>query len=256
MQDNDSTISHAPLTEAVGSQVVTGTPEDSESLRPLSEVAEAAYEIISKALDRGSDEFLELNEFSESISLKNANRVVVFSNEAHRIDFSPATSPIGRTSHTYLDPVVAERAETLQSLVLGGCSFAECEHSGPGPDGTIYRMVFHKRSLQSLGAPGLAILCVTRIISREASGDAASNRLDLAASCTQFRDLSDRDQEICRLTALGVSSRELGERLGMTTRGIELRKQKAFAQLGTAKAVDLARLLVRLQDRGYLDLGL
>ena len=42
----------------------------------------------------------------------------------------------------------------------------------------------------------------------------------------------------------------------MTTRGIELRKQKAFASLGVAKAVDLARLLVRLQDRGYLDLGI
>jgi DNA-binding NarL/FixJ family response regulator len=61
---------------------------------------------------------------------------------------------------------------------------------------------------------------------------------------------------LCRQTALGVSSRELGERLSMTTRGVELRKQKAFSKLGVAKAVDLARLLTRLQDRGYLDLGM
>lgn len=48
----------------------------------------------------------------------------------------------------------------------------------------------------------------------------------------------------------------MADQLGMTTRAVELRKQKAFANLGVEKAVDLTRLLVRLQDRGYLDLGL
>ncbi len=222
----------------------------------LCEVADSAYDAIREAIERGENDFSFLDQVTDSVCVKNANGVVVYSNEAHRKAFSPALSPIGRTSHAYLDASMAERAEAIQGLILGGCPFVECEHSGPGPDGTIYRMMVHKRSLQELGAPGLAILGVIRVVAREECGKSASARLDLAASCSNFRELSDRDQEICRLTALGVSSRELGERLGMTTRGIELRKQKAFAHLGTAKAVDLARLLVRLQDRGYLDLGL
>ncbi|MEO0529581.1 MAG: PAS domain-containing protein [Planctomycetota bacterium] len=222
---------------------------------PLAEVADEVYRHLAEIVSRGGADLSPLDRYDDSITIKNADGVVVYCNESHRRVFSPRVSPIGRTAHAYLDPIMASRAESMADLIMGGCPYVEGEHSGPGPDGTVYRMVAHKRSLKELGSPGMALLAVIRVLERSEPSN-KSCTTDLAASYSRFHELAERDQEICRLTALGVSSRELGERLGMTTRGIELRKQKAFAQLGVAKAVDLARLLVRLQDRGFVDLGL
>lgn len=245
---------HAP---EANSQLTNGSeaPPSSGDGIPLCQLADEVYKCLVELVARGETDLHDLNRFEESVAIKNANGVVVYCNEAHRRTFSPEVSPIGRTSHAYLDPTVASRAELMASLVLGGCPYVEGEQSGPGPDGSVYRMVAHKRSLKELGSPGMALLTIIRVLDRSEPSEQAGPA-DLSASSNRFRELAERDQEICRLTALGVSSRELGERLGMTTRGIELRKQKAFAALGVAKAVDLARLLVRLQDRGYIDLGL
>ena len=223
--------------------------------RPLREIANEVYAYLSDQLARGESDFPRLASLDECICIKNDQGVVVYGNSAYRRMFAPDASPVGRTGDAFLTPMLAERTNAFVRLILDGCKFVECEHSGPGPDGSIYHIHAYKRSLRALNAPGLAILAVHRVIGKE-EGTATASQIDLAVSSSKFRELSDRDQEICRLTALGISSRELGERLGMTTRGIELRKQKAFAHLGVAKAVDLARLLTRLQDRGYLDLGL
>lgn len=203
----------------------------------------------------GEHDFSALSEYEECVFIKNADGVCVFSNKAHRRLFSQQASPVGRSASAFLDPRVVSLSEKQDALLFGGCRYVECEHTSPGPDGVIYKMLTHKRSLQSLGAPGVALLGVIRL-EKQDDGAAVSRHLDLATACARFRELSDRDQELCRQTALGVSSRELGERLNMTTRGVELRKQKAFAKLEVAKAVDLARLLTRLQDRGFVDLGL
>lgn len=226
-----------------------------EGQRRLAEIACEAYALIQSALDRGGSDFSALDPFDESIHIKNASGVLVYVNDAHRQMFSVSASPIGRTCEAFLDPTVATTVQKLDELIANGCAYIECEHSGPGPDGSVYRMHSLKCSLHSLGAPGLAVFGLTRLLERDRDGT-ISSQIDLWESCRRFRTLTERDQEICRLTALGVSSRELGDRLGMTTRGIELRKQKAFAHLSVAKAVDLARLLTRIQDRGLIDLGL
>lgn len=221
----------------------------------LSDLADEIFERVAAVITWGRTDLSELNDYKESIAVKNASGVVVYCNDAHRRVFSPSVSPIGRTSHAYLDPVAAGRAEAMAGLVMGGCPYIEAEYSGPGPDGSIYRMAAHKRSLKEMGSPGIALLTVVRVVERKASSEHVG-QTDLASNCTRFCELAERDQEICRLTALGVTSRELGERFDMSTRGIELRKKKAFAVLGVVKAVDLARLLVRLQERGFIDLGL
>lgn len=226
-----------------------------EGKRRLGEIACEVYELVQAAVSRGSSDFSELDGYEESLHVKNSSGVLVYVNSAHRRLFSPSASPLGRTAEAFLHPTVAATVQRLDELIQGGCTYVECEHTGPGPDGAVYRMHSLKCSLKAFGAPGLTVLGATRVLERDDSG-AITDQLDLVASCGRFRELSERDQEICRLTALGVSSRELGDRLGMTTRGIELRKQKAFAHLGVSKAVDLARLLTRLQDRGFVDLGL
>ena len=223
--------------------------------RPLSLIADEIEVLLTTLGSDGEHDFSPLSEYDECVFLKNADGVCIYSNKAHRQLFTPSGSPIGRTASAYLDPLSTTLSDRQDALLIDGCRYVECEHTNVGPDGVLYKMLTHKRSLQSLNTPGLAILGIIRL-ERQNGSDAISLRLDLATACARFRELSARDQELCRQTALGVSSRELGERLNMTTRGVELRKQKAFSKLGVAKAVDLARLLTRLQDRGYLDLGM
>lgn len=223
--------------------------------RPLSLIADEIEAFLSSLDKNGEQNFEPLSEFGECVFLKNADGVCIFSNKAHRQLFTQGGSPIGRNASAFLDPLVASLSVKQDALLFEGCRYVECEHTSIGPDGVLYKMLTHKRSLQSLNAPGLAVLAVMRL-ERQSDTAAAVRQLDLATACARYRELSERDQELCRQTALGVSSRELGERLNMTTRGVELRKQKAFSKLGVAKAVDLARLLTRLQDRGYLDLGM
>lgn len=222
---------------------------------PLCLRAANAYAYVKSELAAGRTDFSAFTGWQDGVCIKNADGVVVYSNAAHSETFVRGGSPIGRTAQSYLDPAMAQRSDAIDSLLMGGVPYVHCEHSGHGPDGSSYRVEAHKRSLQDLNKPGFATLVVLRLLERSES-PSADMQLTLTAAADRFRNLTERDQEICRLTALGVSSRELGDRLNMTTRGIELRKQKAFAKLGVAKAVDLARMLVRLQDRGYLDLGL
>ncbi|QDT67108.1 hypothetical protein MalM25_00050 [Planctomycetes bacterium MalM25] len=232
-----------------------GLPSSTEraAAPPLEEVVEEAYHRVAEVVAEGRDRFDSLDLIEDCVSIKNPAGVVVHCNTAHRRALSPQESPLGRTAHAYLDPSFAHRIEAIERLIGDDCPFLECEHSGRAPDGAYVRIHSRKRSLRELGNSGLSVLSVMRIIDRDES---IPKRLDLAALCNKYRELSQRDQEICRLTASGASSRELGELMDLTTRGVELRKQKAFAHLGVAKAVDLARLLVRLQDGGYLDLGL
>lgn len=229
--------------------------DSNASSTSLASVAEEAYQYICDTVTSGRTEFPWLTTLDDCVHIKNAEGILVYVNESHRRWFAPDASPLGRHCESFLDPAVAGTAVQLDDLVAAGCPYVECEHFGPGPGNEFYHMLSHKRSLRSLNTPGLVILGLTRLLARDADGP-SRRQVDYARAAADFRALSESDREICRLTVIGVSSREVAERFEMTTRAIELRKQKTFAALGVGKAVELTRLLVRLQDRGYLDLGL
>ena len=227
----------------------------SSSGLPLCQVADEAYRHVKECVERGDWSFPHLATLSECVYISNSQGVLVYSNESHRKHFSPNASPIGRTKRAFLDPAVADRADKIESLIFDGAPYVICENVGVGLNGATYHVIAHTASLKPLNAPGLAILGVLKLKVRDDQQNVAK-QTDLTVAYAKFRELGARDQDICRHTALGVSSRELGETLEMTTRGVELRKQKIFSKLGVAKAVDLARLLTRLQDNGFIDMGL
>ncbi|QDV76429.1 hypothetical protein [Botrimarina mediterranea] len=223
--------------------------------RPLCQVADEVYRHVKLCVEAGDWSFPQLECLPECVYISNAQGVLVYSNPSHRKHFSPNASPIGRTKRAFLDPVIADRADKIESLIFDGSPYVICENAGVGLNGATYHVVAHAASLKPLNAPGLAILGVMRL-SIHNDRTKVAKQTDLSIAYAKFRELNARDQDICRRTALGASSRELGESLDMTTRGVELRKQKIFAKLEVAKAVDLARLLTRLQDNGFIDMGL
>ena len=192
---------------------------------------------------------------TDCVYLKNPSGVLLAVNEPYRDFFSRQANPVGRNAQTFLDASIADVANQSDAMVIGSAQSLEFEHIGRGSDGATYKMQTHKRPLRDLGEPGLAILGVTRPVARLAptkDGEA----LDFSEKFRRFSALSQRDQWICQQIAAGLSSRQIGEELELTRRAVELRKQKALQQLGVDSGVDLVKLMVRLQDRGFVDLGL
>lgn len=196
-----------------------------------------------------------LNDFVECIYIKNEEGTITFANTAYLKFFSAGESPVGRHAKNFLPPSMFSTSRHTDALILSGSEHLECDHTGPASDGRSYLLRTYKCSLRSLKHPGYTILGITRPL-RLLKDDQSDPRARLARFTEVYRGLDERDREICRLIAIGLNSSEIGEQLGMTGRNVDLRRKKAFEQLGLTKPVDLVRELVRLQERGYLDLGL
>ena len=67
----------------------------------------------------------------------------------------------------------------------------------------------------------------------------------------RFAALSDREQEVLRLTATGFNSREVGEQLFLSPKTVETYRQRAMEKLGLEHRTDLIQFALRaglLQD--------
>ncbi|MEN1678575.1 MAG: hypothetical protein AAGJ46_03210 [Planctomycetota bacterium] len=193
-----------------------------------------------------------LNGFQQPVFIKNAERVLVVTNKAFD-DFFAEGSGAGRHANSFLHPSFRAASNLTDELILSGSDEIDCVHNGVANDGFAYLCLIHKRSLAWLGRPGFRIIGVIQPMERL---EASSPRFQLRRLATVYRRLDPKDQDLCRLVVLGRSSSEIGDELGMTGRNVEIRRKKAFESLGVKKPVDLARLLVQLQERGELDLGL
>jgi DNA-binding NarL/FixJ family response regulator len=58
----------------------------------------------------------------------------------------------------------------------------------------------------------------------------------------QNRALTDRQQNVCELIALGLSSKEISARLGISHRTVEEHRAEVFRKMGVRNAVELARV--------------
>ncbi|MEO1498067.1 MAG: LuxR C-terminal-related transcriptional regulator [Planctomycetota bacterium] len=220
--------------------------------RPLYDTATV---LANHLLTGGSLDTLHEEADGESVFLTNAGGVLVWSSVAYRDFFAKGIDPIGRRAETFLDASYHDTTRQTDTMVLSHVRRLEFEHEGRGPDGCTYLLHTSKQALQHVATPGMAILGVSRPVAIVADrGDEVP--LTHVEQCKTFHELGERTRWICQQIALGRSSRQIGEDLGISRRAVELQKEKAFRALGVGKGVELVRLLVRLQDRGYVDLGL
>jgi DNA-binding NarL/FixJ family response regulator len=65
-----------------------------------------------------------------------------------------------------------------------------------------------------------------------------------------FRDLTEREQDVFRLSAQGYTSREIGERLVISPKTVDTHRQRAYEKLGIEHRSELVRFALKL---GILD---
>lgn len=212
-------------------------------------------DLVVAGLQSGGDSLQGIDRYSDSVYLKNEEGMLTVVNRAYRTFFTANESPIGRHAKAFLDPTIFPTSSHTDALILSGSDHLECDHTGAAADGRTYLLRTYKCSLRKLRQPGFAILGITRPLRVLDDGNADPRAL-LSSLAQAFRSLEERDQELCRMIAQGHSSAEIGDQLGMTARNVDLRRKKAFDALNVTKPIELVRELVRLQERGYLDLGL
>lgn len=67
---------------------------------------------------------------------------------------------------------------------------------------------------------------------------------------SQYHKLTPREQEVIQLTALGYTSREIGEKLVLSPKTVDTYRQRAFEKLGLEHRAELVRFALKI---GILD---
>lgn len=250
--DRQSTTASAPTRRRAVRPMQMPVPSDCQL---FCETVAEIESVVQDALAQATPDWTPLDRFDELVFLKNSSLAVVTYNRAWSEFVDREQSSLGRQTRSFLAPEIAKLSELSDRTVLGGADTLEITYRGPDADGILYSFRAYKRRIHYPQHPGLAILGIVRVEGRidgpEAEATARSVHL-----LSSFRELEARDREICRLVAIGESSRQIAKQFDMTPRAIELRRQKAFERLGVESPIQLARELVRLQERGLLDLGL
>ncbi len=63
---------------------------------------------------------------------------------------------------------------------------------------------------------------------------------------TRYQALTNREQEVLRLAAMGYTSRQIGEKLIISPKTVDTYRQRAFDKLGIENRVDLVRFAMKI----------
>lgn len=234
--------------------MMTDTPK---SRKQTAENFDTAVERILTSIKKSFElnEPINLDDETECIYVKSADGQILYANAAYMDVFSKDGLAVGRFSASFLQRTVVPVSESSDRMVLTGCTRVVFDHYGHDSQGRPTLFQTAKVSLLGLGSPSVAILGVTRI------REVLENRSDikialLSEKWNRFQRLDSQDREIAVQLAKGLTPAEIAQQMSVAKRTIENHRRSILEKLGEQSQINLAKLLVRLQDRGYGDLGL
>jgi FixJ family two-component response regulator len=89
---------------------------------------------------------------------------------------------------------------------------------------------------------------VSRALARDASARAEQG--ELAALRARFARLTPRELEVCLLIPTGLTSKEIGVRLGAAEKTVKVHRGRVMRKLGVGSVAELTRLVDHLGDLG------
>ncbi len=188
-----------------------------------------------------------LDRFEDAIYLKGADRTLMYGNSAYLASFSPRRSPIGRRGEAYLDATLTILSIKTDELILGGALSIDVHHIGSAADGHLYEQLTHKQALPANAAGAVIVGVTRRLVQLGIDDNPHQKSLELLASV--FQNLPRDDQELCRMLAMGETSKDIAESLNCSTRTVENRRARIMNLLELDKPVDIVKLMVRFTDR-------
>lgn len=190
------------------------------------------------------------------VYIKSADSRVLFSNRAYRMVFSPNSMPVGRFGEAFLHETVIPISKASDALVLAGCTNTVFDHVGYDSYGHSVLFRTAKYSLLSIGHPSFSILGITKIQKVLADDEQGMTKMALLTDkWNRFMGLDSSDRDIAILLARGLSTSDIATRLDISKRTVENHRTSILESMAVEAPLDLIKLLVRLQEKGFGDLG-
>lgn len=191
----------------------------------------------------------------DCVYLKSADGRLIFGNTAYQQVFTAGACSSGLQGASFLPPTIITVARCSDALLLSGCARVQFEHVGHDARGRTLRFHTAKHSLLGCGNRQLAILGITRIVDVE-DKQPTHPTIQLSEKWHAFQQLSPQDQQIAIAIGRGIPPAEIAQELRVSRKTVEIHRTAILQALDLASPVDLIKLLVRVQDNGYGDLGL
>lgn len=212
----------------------------------LEEVAAIRGLVLDPSFPKNAAKF---DQFESMIGIKSSSRLLSFENQRFRSFLHNDKSAVGLLFSQKLASNLSKISETTDTLILDGVNSILLEHVGSGRDGRPCTFITKKCRLDDLRNPDYTILIISRPLLYIGSEDAGRNH-SLAELLSLIQQLDTIDQNICRGLAMGDPIKEIANRVGLTTRSVENRKQKVMKVFGFSRPIEIVKMLVRLEENG------
>lgn len=207
--------------------------------------------LVTQWSELGMESVPDFDSFESIVTIKNSDRKITIENRGYRELCEAQDAQLQASPERNLEPHLARVSLETDRLLLDGVSSLEIEHLGIWYQGRPCTMVTYKRRLFELKSPQYAILTISRI--RELLRDSSTERQrTLGELLALLQQLDPVDRTICQGYAMGDSTKEIAARVGLTTRAVELRRQKIMELFGFERPIEIVKMLVRLEENGLI----
>jgi two-component system response regulator NreC len=144
-----------------------------------------------------------------------------------------------------LEAIRAIRAANVESRIIVLSMYIRREFVRPaieaGCDGYVPKSSTHTSLLEAIRV----VLTGERYLHPKAATALVESVTAKETEADLFKQLSEREQDVLRLTALGFTSREIGEKLIISSKTVETYRQRAMEKLHLKHRSDLVRFALR-----------
>lgn len=208
--------------------------------------------IVRWQIEHGSLSGLSLDNFESLVLIKNIQLVVMLENANFKRYVALGKSTEGLQTEQIFSPHVNHVYQLSDQLILDGAISLQVEHLSPWESNRTVTMVTYMKRLEDLKNPACAIIAISRAKDFVRS-IGIERRLSLNEALVLLQKLDDKDRTICNSLYDGDTTKETADSLGMTSRAVELRRQRILDLLGFERPIEIVKLLVRLEENGLLN---
>lgn len=139
--------------------------------------------------------------------------------------------------------IIRQADSTCRIIVLSMYSRREfvLQAIEAGCDGYVPKSATHTSLVQAIAV----VMAGERYLHPTAATALVGARNTARSEVERFAELSEREQEVLRLTVLGFNSREVGERLFLSPKTVDTYRMRAMEKLGLEHRSDLIQFALR-----------
>ncbi|WP_283430389.1 nitrogen regulation protein NR(II) [Neorhodopirellula lusitana] len=189
---------------------------------------------------------------STAVCLTDSDGMIRGINKAARVWLGIDQSSIGGRSNL-LPWHRGNRLEDLSDQMLTmGARQLQFIHEAQTPQGRWWRWATIRSHVPAIIGGGEDSIVMTRPVAKARSPQDQQATL-LTEQLALFYELDETDRAICHGIALGDSTSEVAQSVGLTRRSVEVRRTKILEHFGFARIVQVVRLMVRFEENQLLN---